>query len=411
MSGDNELHGKNTHSKSKPNLFLGTIKSERPPPVSADMELLREAEFPICAYHFFATFLSDKSSFMKEFHLEHGDKNIIFSQWKQLDAKSGYMRNMTFSTPLGFSLGPESTHCDQTQRYSFYQHQTGEDGKTEEEYETSLVYETSQINTDVPYGDYFRVCTRWDIIDTFKHGKVESDEDIEQYMDHTCKLKVHLSVPFSKSTIMKGTIVQKTKQQCNIFYDKLISAINKHIYSLMETSMMGNSQKIVSDQDLSSRIPAEWRQQIQLMLNLPANEESPRDNVGAKASDFLQKSYSSFTEHMGYSSQEGDRSFLISLKGVIGMLYKIIVWVLNKGNVLLLMMSLALNLYVLYVLYKGDIPGMAPQALQKDPAAIRGVYYDNFWKTKRTHLVKEMQILEEYLELLKTQQQLAKSME
>ena len=37
------------------------------------------------------------------------------------------------------------------------------------------------------------------------------------------------------------------------------------------------------------------------------------------------------------------------------------------------------------------------------------VVNDNFWKTKRTHITREIQILEDYLVLLKNQYELAKS--
>lgn len=395
LSGDNdpEVSLRNEVVKSKKNIFLGTIKCESPPGVSSDMDLIREAEFPICAYHFFATFLSDKSSFLKDFHEEQGDKNITFSQWKQMDANfPGYMRNMTFSTPLAFSIGPESTHCDQTQRYSFYQYERG-NGE-----ELALVYETSQVNTDVPYGDYFKVCTRWDIVDTSEHSKsVENDEDIEQYTNHTCKFKVHISVPFNKSTIMKGTIVQKTKAQCTSYFDKLITAINKHIYSLMETSMMGSQMGTIDDQELTSRIPAEWRQQIKLMLNL---KEEPEPDTNRDFFDLT--TFPSFTEQLG-----DERRF--TLKRVLGatsLVLKILIWVFTqlykRKNEMLLLCSLALNICVLYIFYRGGIP---MYTAEKVPEVVN----DNFWKTKRTHITREIQILEDYLVLLKNQYELAKS--
>ena len=416
LSGDNGegyvTLDKRRESNSKPNLFLGTIKSENPPAVSPDMEFLCEAEFPICAYHFFATFLSDKSSFLRDFHEGVGDKNVILSQWKQLDAKfTGYVRNMTFSTPLSFSLGPESTHCDQTQRYSFYQY----DNKDKEQ-ELALIYETSQVNPDVPYGDYFKVCTRWDLIDACEHSKsVESDEDIEQYTDHTCTFKVHISVPFSKSTIMKGTIIQKTKQQCTQFYDKLISAINKHIYSLMETSMISGSQKSISDQDLTTKIPAEWREQIQLMLNLQKDNDPNEEEAKPKKKDFLDSSFTSLTEHLGYSRKNQETR--LTAREVLGKVasawVRILGWACSQmyhnGNTLLLVFSLMLNVYVLYVLFKGEVPLYG--STHKDSMAVRSAHHENLWKARSAHLTKELQMLEDYLSLLKTQQQLAKSME
>jgi len=388
--------------KSRTNRILGTIKSERPPPVGPDMELICEAEFPICAYHFFATFLSDNSSFLKDFHYGKGDKNVNFSQWKQMDAKfPGYMRNMTFSTPLAFSIGPESTHCDQTQRYSFYQYET-----LEKKEELALVYETSQVNADVPYGDYFRVCTRWDIVDSSKHDRsVCNDEDIEQYTNHSSKFRVYLAVPFSKSTMLKGTIVQKTRAGCASHFEKLVTAIEKHIYSLLEGRMMGSSQEgVVDDKDLSARIPAEWRQQIQLMLNLQEGDQSgystPRD--------MMDYSYSSFTEHVGKGRGAGGRltgGFKGFWRASPAMLLKGIVWTFTKvytnAIVILLVCSLALNAVVLHNQVSRGTSGPA------DPMpGVKDHLNDNFWKAKRAHLTKEMELLEDYMELLRSQQEL-----
>ena len=406
LSGDyeaaeeNETGGKDEEGRSnrkRRNFFLGTIVSESPPSISGDMELLCEAEFPISAYHFFATFLSDKSSFLKDFHQEQGDKNVIFTQWKQMDAKfPGYMRNMTFSSPLGFSIGPESTHCDQTQRYSFYQYES-----TAGEEELALVYETSQINTDVPYGDYFRVCTRWDIVDTSKHDKsVANDEDIEQYTNHTSAFRVYLSVPFSKSTIMNGTIVQKTKAQCREFYEKFISAVNKRIYALMERKMMATG--IEGDKDLSSRIPAEWRQQIKLMLNLE-DEDSGQTTPKEPFSTFY-----SFTGNAGNTSNDSQDQ--LSVKRVLGtsasLLLKALAWILRQlyrnSTSFLLICSLALNILVLCVLFsKPDYVG--------GPMGGGGPSSDMFWKARRASLAKETKLLKQYLALLKSHPVLTES--
>ncbi|QDZ19061.1 hypothetical protein HOP50_02g15700 [Chloropicon primus] len=409
LSGDNEaMDGGEDQAKSRTNIFLGTIQLERPPPVSGDMELLCEADFPICAYHFFATFLSDKSSFLKEFQVQNGDKNVNFSQWKQMDARfPGYMRNMTFSTPLGFAIGPESTHCDQTQKYCFYQYET-----LDKQEELALVYQTSQVNTDVPYGDYFRVCTRWDILDTSKHDKsVANDEDIEQYTDHTCKFRVHVSVPFSKSTIMKKTIVQKTKAQCTIFYEKMIVAINKHIYSLLEGSMMGSQKGVVDDEDLHSKIPAEWRQQIQLMLNLQDGENSTYNSPREAVLDPYAYP-SAMTEDAGKMGKAKGR--LVGLQalgaGISSLFVRGLVWAFRQMytnfTVILLVCSLALNAVVLHSVKFGG--SAMPAADHLVAEMMTGDHHDEFWRTKRAHLAREMEILEHYMELLKKQHELAK---
>ena len=53
----------------------------------------------------------------------------------------------------GFRIGPPEALCHQTQRVGVYAAQ-------------HIVFETSQVMNDIPYGDHFKVETRWDIFPT-----------------------------------------------------------------------------------------------------------------------------------------------------------------------------------------------------------------------------------------------------
>ena len=66
----------------------------------------------------------------------------------------GHARDLTFVAPTNASIGPKETHCHQTQSYNAYALSGG----------GAVAVDTSQVQTDIPYGDYFRVETRWEVV-------------------------------------------------------------------------------------------------------------------------------------------------------------------------------------------------------------------------------------------------------
>ncbi|KZV46191.1 GRAM domain-containing protein 1A [Dorcoceras hygrometricum] len=152
-----------------------------------------ESKFPIPVEEFFELFFSDNgASFQEAFHKKCGDKDFKCSSWQPHD-KFGHMSEVSFQHPIKLYLGARCGSCKQIQKYRVYRN-------------SHLVIETSQVISDVPYGDYFTVEGRWD---------VERDGDESQ---PGCLLRVSINVSFSKKTMWRGKIVQSTEEECREAY-------------------------------------------------------------------------------------------------------------------------------------------------------------------------------------------------
>lgn len=153
---------------------------EASPPMPSDMQRVMKCTLPTSSRGFFVAFLCPNSSFFEDFHRSQGHHSIQISPW-QKHYKVGPVRDLRFVTPLkGWRLGPPQALCHQTQRLKAYAGQ-------------HLVFETSQVMSDIPYGDHFRVDQRWDITPSSS-------------TPGACDLEVHIAVPFTKSTMWRKFI-------------------------------------------------------------------------------------------------------------------------------------------------------------------------------------------------------------
>ena len=161
------------------NSFGRTMCAQPAPPVPAVMQKVMEYSLPVHPKEFYDTFLSSKSDFFIEFHNAQGHKNIELTPWDE-HSSIGPVRDLSFVTALkGFRIGPSEALCHQTQRVGVYEG-------------SHTVFETSQVMSDIPYGDHFKVETRWDICpDTTGSGST---------------LVIHIAVPFTKNTMWKKFI-------------------------------------------------------------------------------------------------------------------------------------------------------------------------------------------------------------
>lgn len=123
------------------------------------------------------------------------------TDWIRSKTRGGCAREMMFTVPVKQTFGPKSTHCHQTQYYSVYEDDT-------------LVFSTSQVQTDIPYGDYFRVEARW-ILRSIGKRK--------------CSLFVGTEVIFTKSTMMKGLIVNSVTDESKEIIAKMVKIITNYI--------------------------------------------------------------------------------------------------------------------------------------------------------------------------------------
>jgi VAD1 Analog of StAR-related lipid transfer domain len=95
-------------------------------------------------------FLSPQSRFWTAYHEGQGHQNIRLDRW-QRHFKVGNVRDLRFvSIFKGWRGGQQQALCHQTQRYQVYR-------------DDHLVFETSQVMSDIPYSDHFSVETRWDV--------------------------------------------------------------------------------------------------------------------------------------------------------------------------------------------------------------------------------------------------------
>lgn len=70
---------------------------------------------PCTTKEFWVRFLSNKSSFFKEFHERRGDTDVEVTAW-QKHSHEGMVRDMQFVTPLKMKMGPPTTLCSQSQQ-------------------------------------------------------------------------------------------------------------------------------------------------------------------------------------------------------------------------------------------------------------------------------------------------------
>lgn len=163
--------------------FADVSSSSEPreaPAVSDTMQKVIEYSLPVEPKGFYDTFLSSKSDFFIDFHTAQGHKQIELSSWDEHNL-IGPVRDLSFVTMLkGFRIGPSEALCHQTQRVRVYKND-------------HILFETSQVMSDIPYGDHFKVETRWDIFPDTR----SSNSSI---------LRIHIGVPFTKNTMWKKFI-------------------------------------------------------------------------------------------------------------------------------------------------------------------------------------------------------------
>jgi hypothetical protein len=183
-------HGEGTSDDTCNSFISGNL--EQPPQVPDIMQKVMEYVIPVHPQQFYDLFLSSKSEFFLDYHAAQGHKNIQLSAW-DYHGSMGPVRDLSFVTALkGFRVGPPEALCHQTQRVGVY---AG----------SHIVFETSQVMNDIPYGDHFKVETRWDIFPEVPVGGAGGDTAGDDG-EPSSKLIIHIAVPFTKSTMFKKFI-------------------------------------------------------------------------------------------------------------------------------------------------------------------------------------------------------------
>ena len=157
---------------------------------------------------FFAALWSNKSRDGLQVKVSEAleQSEVKISDWMKMKQSAtesmGCVREMHFVVPVRQTFGPSSTRCHQTQRYKYYS-------------DSTLVISTSQVQTDIPYGDYFRVESRW---------------VCRQLPDNKCSIWAGTEVKFSKSTMMKSLIVSSVIDESNVVFAKVLEMLQNHLH-------------------------------------------------------------------------------------------------------------------------------------------------------------------------------------
>lgn len=140
---------------------------------------------PVTPQKFFELFFAEKAAFsLSDFCLGRGDTEFDCTSWAENEEVSGFSRELKFRTKInGPSIGPKTTRVHRAQIYKWV------DG--------TLIVQTSSKALDVPYCSYFLV------EDTWKISPVGNEKSM---------FRITFTINFLKSTMFRGTIESRTKQ-------------------------------------------------------------------------------------------------------------------------------------------------------------------------------------------------------
>ncbi|KAK9827162.1 hypothetical protein WJX74_008866 [Apatococcus lobatus] len=158
------------------------------PAVPNDWVKLVEGDLKCSSRSFYQRFLSDEVNFYTKWHKGRGDQQVIMQKWGK-HPHHGRVRDLQFQVKIkGYGMGPSQAVCHQVQRVRMYK---GD----------HLVFETSQVMDDIPYGDRFKVEARWDVT--------------SQGPD-ACQVTTRVSVPWSKAPmgIIKRQVEKGVTDSC-----------------------------------------------------------------------------------------------------------------------------------------------------------------------------------------------------
>lgn len=147
---------------------------------------------PVGSCRAFKIFFSEESeAFLKNYHDKRGDSELKIGEWKA-DPKFGSTRLITFRAPVNASIGPSSTKVEENQRY----HLTKD----------KLIVESWTILLDIPYGDHFRVETKYEFTTTGDKSKIT----------------ISTAVFFSKKTMFRGKIESGTLKESKDSFEQWV---------------------------------------------------------------------------------------------------------------------------------------------------------------------------------------------
>ena len=193
----------------------------------ADAATLVESRVVECSVaRFFALAWSDAAgeTFTRTCAEERRHTDLRVTPWRA-HRGYGHARDLTFVAPTNASIGPRETHCHQTQSYRAYRASssrrrlnTDDEGVDSVDIDSdandasvALVVDTSQVQKDIPYGDYFRVESRWEV--RALSPRPDGGADGETAADERCEVWVGLRIPFQKTTMLRKVIERSALEE------------------------------------------------------------------------------------------------------------------------------------------------------------------------------------------------------
>uniref|UniRef100_A0A7S4P844 VASt domain-containing protein n=2 Tax=Guillardia theta TaxID=55529 RepID=A0A7S4P844_GUITH len=187
--------------------------SHPPKKTSADLdETLDESAYPAVivettliacdVVEFYRLFFSQSTGFGRQMHKNRGDTDVKVSDWNKLNsANSSYAREVQYTSPINTSLPSfvtkKTTRVREMQTCRLVKEPA------------SFVLETSASMLEIPYGDCFDVCMRWDVRNSGKAKEVE--------------MTVRGNVKFKKSCFFKSKITSDTIKELKKTYEKWVA--------------------------------------------------------------------------------------------------------------------------------------------------------------------------------------------
>jgi len=149
---------------------------------------------PLTSCRAYKIFFSEESeNFLKNYHEKRGDSELKIGEWKaDANPKFGITRLITFRAPVNASIGPSSTKVEENQRY----HLTKE----------KLIVESATNLLDIPYGDHFRVETKFEFATTGDKSKIT----------------ISTAVFFFKKTMFRGKIESGTLKESKDSFEQWV---------------------------------------------------------------------------------------------------------------------------------------------------------------------------------------------
>lgn len=261
------------------------------------------ATLPCNVTSFLPSFFDD-AAFEGRFRTANEHTDLRVSEWTRMPF--GYARDISFRAPVKSPIGPKSTLCNQSQRFCYFSNRR------------HAVIETSQVNVDVPYGEYFTVDTRWDI------EAAPSAQD-GQEAAQGCLLTISLGIPFNRRTVWKSRIEKATTDEMGESIALWIGLAKqslrppppplRHITS--RTNLELEEAHSEPNLDLLSNLPPKYAEQIRRMLKLPSMSRGRSPSAEAQTKHVRQRSLENFKATVGAVPQSMRQALVSAVRAVV----------------------------------------------------------------------------------------------